>query len=157
MTRCAKINLENGHVEGVIMADAENDPHPDGFLLVQLADDQDVNPDWMYVDGVFVAPPAPEPVVVVPQSITRRQCAMMMFSMQMISGSDAIAMTQTGTPPAAVQAYLDTLPEPQRTMAIMDFAATDYYRENPLLLALMQANNMTEDQVDTFFIEAAKL
>lgn len=98
-----------------------------------------------------------EPVSTVPESITRRQCAMMMFSLQMISGAEAIAMTQSGIPPAAVQAYLDTLPEPQRTMATMDFAAMNYFRENPLLLALMAANNMTEQQVDEFFIAAAAL
>lgn len=108
----------------------------------------------MYVAQV---PPDPEPVNPVPDSITRRQCAMMMFSLQMISGPEAIAMTQSGIPPFAVQQYLDTLPEPQRTFAIMDFAATNYYRSNPLLLSLMQINNMTEQQVDEFFIGAAQL
>jgi len=95
--------------------------------------------------------------VSVPMSITRRQCAMMMFSMQMISGPEAIAMTQSGVPPYAVQQYLDTLPEPQRTMATIDFAATDYYRDNPLLISLMEINNMTTAQVDEFFISAAAL
>lgn len=95
--------------------------------------------------------------MLVPESITRRQCAMMMFSTQMITGPEAVAMTQSGIPPAAVQAYLDTMPEPDRTMAIMDFAASSYYRENPLLLALMIANNMTEEDVDNFFIAAGKL
>lgn len=93
----------------------------------------------------------------VPKSITRRQCAMMMFSMQMISGPEAIAMTQSGIPPYAVQQYLDTLPEPQRTMATIDFAAMEYYRENPLLLALMAVNNMSEQQLDEFFLGAAQL
>lgn len=93
----------------------------------------------------------------VPSVITRRQCAMLMFNMGMISGPEAIAMTQSGIPPTSVQAYLDTLPEPQRTMAIMDFAAANYYRDNPLLLTLMSTNNMTKEQVDEFFITAANL
>lgn len=94
---------------------------------------------------------------VVPSVLTRRQCAMMMFNMQMISGAEAIAMTQSGVPPAAVQSYLDALQEPDRTLATIDFAATSYYRSNPLLIALMNANNMTEQQVDEFFIAAAQL
>ena len=92
----------------------------------------------------------------VPASITRRQCAIRMLEMAMISGSEAIAMTQSGVPPAAVAAYLTTLPEPDRTLATIDFAAMNYYRDNPLLAALMVANNMSEEDVDTFFIEAGK-
>lgn len=121
----------------------------------------DVAPFQPYVDAwlqkkneIDNPPPSPPSV---PDSITRRQCAMMMFSLQMISGPEAIAMTQSGIPPAAIQGYLDTLPEPQRTMATMDFAATNYFRNNPLLAALMAANNMTEEQVDQFFISAAML
>lgn len=92
----------------------------------------------------------------VPASITRRQCAIRMLEMAMISGSEAIAMTQSGVPPAAVTAYLATLPEPDRTLATIDFAAMTYYRDNPLLTALMVANNMSESDVDAFFIEAGK-
>ncbi len=95
--------------------------------------------------------------VQVPASITRRQCSLMLFSLQMITSAEAIAMTQTGTPPAAIQTYLDTLPEPQRTMATVDFAAVEYLRDNPLLAAMAQINGMTESQLDGFFIEAAKL
>lgn len=93
----------------------------------------------------------------VPASITRRQCAMQLFSLQMITGEEAIAMTQTGAPPASVMAYINTLTEPQQTMAVMDFAATNYFRDNALLLALMEANNMSSDDVDNFFIAAAVL
>lgn len=98
-------------------------------------------------------PPSPE----VPAQITRRQCAMMMLSQNMITGQEAILMTQSGIPPANVQTYFDAMPEPQRTMAIIDFAATNYYRNNPLLSDLMLANGMTEQQVDQFFIDAAAL
>lgn len=93
----------------------------------------------------------------VPPLITRRQCARQLLVMQMISGPEAIAMTQSGVPPASVQTYLDTLPEPDRTLATIDFAADNYYRDNALLAALMVANNMTSTQVDDFFIAAAAL
>lgn len=117
----------------------------------------DVIDGWKAAKAAVLPPPDPEPENPVPESITRRQCAMIMFSMGMISGPEAIAMTQSGIPPAAVQAYLDTLPEPQRTMATMDFAASNYFRDNQLLDALMAANNMTDQQVDEFFVAAAQL
>ena len=98
----------------------------------------------------------PQPVAV-PFSITRRQCAMQLFKQQIISGGDAISMTQTGVPPAAIQAYFDTLPEPDRTIAIMDFAAVDYYRNNPLINSIMTINNMSSEDVDNFFIAASEL
>jgi hypothetical protein len=93
----------------------------------------------------------------VPGVITRRQCAKQLLTLGMITGQEAIDMTQMGKPPASVQAYLDQLPEPDRTMATIDFAADTYYRDNPLLTALMSANGMTEEQVDDYFIAAADL
>lgn len=100
-----------------------------------------------------VEPPTPY----VPSQITRRQCARQLLADGMISASEAIAMTQTGQPPAAVLATFDALPEPDRTYAIIDFAADIYMRDNPLLHALMLANNMTDDQVDRFFVAAEQL
>lgn len=93
----------------------------------------------------------------VPASITRRQCAKQLLVLGMISAQEAIDMTQSGKPPAMVQAYLDNMPEPDRTFATIDFAADTYLRSNPLLAALMAANGMTEQQVDEYFIAAAQL
>lgn len=92
-----------------------------------------------------------------PESITRRQCAKQLLALGMISSDEAIAMTRNGTPPAIVQAYLDNMQEPDRTSAIIDFAADTYLRSNPLLLALMAANGMTEKQVNEYFIAASQL
>lgn len=102
----------------------------------------------------YVPPPPPKPFV--PESITRRQCARQLLIVGMITGDEAIAMTQSGIPPASVQAYLNTLSEPDKTLATIDFAADNYYRNNPLLAALMVANNMSDEQVDDFFREASK-
>lgn len=131
----------------------------DGNYLVSLDGIESYGFGWLYdaAANAFVAPIPPEPEPVVPEHITRRQCAMQLFTLNMITSEEAISMTQTGTPPASVMAYIDTLEEPQRTMAIMDFAATNYYRDNPLLAALMTANGMTDAQVDKFFIAASAL
>lgn len=92
----------------------------------------------------------------VPQEITRSQCAMQLFTLGMISGEEAIAMTQTGVPPAAVQSYLNTLPATDKVKATIGFAAASYHRDNPVLLALMEANDLDSDQIDDFFIAASQ-
>lgn len=101
--------------------------------------------------------PQPPPEPEIPYSITRRQCALQLLSIGTITGPEAVSMTKDGTPPPSVQAYINNLPEDQRYLAEIDFAATFYLRDNPLLLALMAANNMDSEQVDAFFIAADKL
>lgn len=151
----AIIDADNKAVNFIVWDGVSAYAPPEGCTLVLIPEGVTYGYGWTWNGAVFEQPDPPAPVV--PDSITRRQCAMMMFSLQMISGPEAIAMTQTGTPPYAVQQYLDTLPEPQRTFAIMDFAATNYFRDNPLLFSLMTINNMTEQQVDEFFVGAAQL
>ena len=128
---------------------------PDGHTAVEIPLGTSYGYGWSW-DGMKLVEPVVPNSIIVPESITRRQCAMQLFSVGMITGDEGIAMTQSGIPPIAVQAYLATLPEPDLTMAMMDFAATSYFRDNPLLAALMTANNMTDEQVDQFFIEASK-
>lgn len=118
-----------------------NDPHPIGSLY---------NP----TTGEFTRPSID---VIIPESITRRQCAKLLFNMQLITGSEALSMTQSGIPPAAIMTYIDNMQEPDKTNALLDFAADTYVRNNPLLLTLAQVNNMNESDMDQFFIAAAQL
>lgn len=98
-----------------------------------------------------------EPPPTVPKSITRRQCALQLKALQMISAQEAIDMTRSGVPPAAVAAYFATLSDDDRVLAEIDFAAMNYFRDNPLIETLMTANGMTTEQTDQFFIAAAQL
>jgi hypothetical protein len=93
----------------------------------------------------------------VPESITRRQCALELHKRGMISAAEALAMTKDGTPPAAVMEVFNALPEESRVMALIDFAATAYYRANQLIPEFMTAKGMSAADVDQFFIAAAKL
>jgi hypothetical protein len=93
----------------------------------------------------------------VPKSITRRQCALQLLAMQMITAEEALAITKDGTPPAAVDAVFANMPADQALLARIDFAAVGYYRDNPLITTMMQANGMTPEQIDQFFIAAAQL
>jgi hypothetical protein len=66
-------------------------------------------------------------------------------------------MTRNGIPPASVMSYIEALPSEQQVVAQIDFAADNYYRNNTLLNAMMNANGWNENDIDNFFIEAAKL
>jgi hypothetical protein len=109
---------------------------------------------WGVVSEFVPPPPAPP---VVPESITRRQCALQLLAMGMITGPEAVAMTRDGTPPAMVQAYIDALPEAEKYRAEIDFAAVAYFRANPLLESIMAASGSTPEQLDQFFVAAAAL
>lgn len=99
--------------------------------------------------------PLPPPV---PESITRRQCALQLLAINQITAQEALDMTKTAAVPAAIAAIFDGqvasgkwTPE-QRIRAEIDFAATNYYRSNSLL-GLM---GLTEQEIDGFFIAAVE-
>lgn len=138
--------------------------HPDFGPIPFTADPDDVEAHGRDLYARAVAgdfgpigtyePPAPPPPVV-PAEISRRQCAAEMFARGLISGSEAVAMTTTATPPGLVEAMLAALPDPEQTFARIDFGAANYARENPLLNALMIGTGASQADIDTFFIAAA--
>lgn len=93
----------------------------------------------------------------VPASITRRQCARAMFMQGLITGPEALAMTQNGTPPALVETMLTAMPDDAEVLARIDFAADTYMRSNPLLVALMEGTGADAAAIDAFFIAAGAL
>lgn len=96
------------------------------------------------------------PVVLpVPATITRRQCAKAMLARSLISGAEALAMTQTGAMPAMVSALVTGAPD--ETLIRIDFAADTYERANPLLNQLMTGAGYGTAEIDDFFREAAGL
>jgi hypothetical protein len=101
----------------------------------------------------YVAPADPDP-----KEISRRQCAAELFGRSLITGQEAVAMTATATPPAAISAIFATLAEPARTFALIDFAAGSYLRDNPTFLLVLSAflPSATSDDVAGFFRAAAK-
>jgi len=98
----------------------------------------------------YVPPPPP-----VPQSITRRQCAIELRERQLITPSEALNMTRTGIPPAMIQSIFDSMSENDRILAETDFAADTYMRTNPLLIQIMTASGATEEEIDDFYRSAA--
>ena len=98
----------------------------------------------------YIPPPPP-----VPQSITRRQCAVELRERQLIAPSEALNMTKTATPPAMIQIIFDTMTDNDKILAETDFAADNYMRTNPLLIQIMTSSGATEEEIDDFFRSAS--
>jgi hypothetical protein len=98
---------------------------------------------------------APPPIV--PQEITRRQCAKQLRIIGFITPGESVVMIKTATEPTAVAALIAALPAEQQDNAHEDFGADTYRRDNPLLNGLMQAAGKTPEDIDQFFIDAAQL
>lgn len=97
--------------------------------------------------------PVPPPEV--PESITRRQCALQLLAMGQITPEEALAMTKYGDMPAAIHAIIEANLKDvnARIRAEIDFAAANYYRDNELLGMM----GLTSEQLDGFFIAASQI
>ena len=98
----------------------------------------------------YVPPPPP-----VPQSITRRQCAIELRERTLITPQEALAMTKYGDVPAMVANYFQSMSNTDIIKAETDFAADTYLRSNPLLIQVMTASGANTQQIDDFFRSAA--
>lgn len=92
----------------------------------------------------------------VPQSITRRQCAIELRERSIISSQEALNMTKYGDVPSLVQQLLSQMNDADRIKAETDFAANTYMRSNPLLISVMTEAGSTEEEIDQFFRDASK-
>ena len=98
---------------------------------------EDFNPDRMgeyrLVEGVWVIPP--------PQSVSRFQARMALRGAGLFDAVEAM-MANPATPIAAVEAWQ---------------AAQEFRRQSPTILAMAQALNLTEQQLDDLFIAAGQI
>lgn len=76
-----------------------------------------------------------------------------------ITKEDALSAVQSGFIPAPIQQFIDSITDPDdKFNATMLFAgATTYYRQHHYTELFGIAFGLTPEQVDTFWIEAAKL
>lgn len=115
-----------------------------GVTEEEIADD---DPELV----LFMAPSLQVP------TISRRQFFQQAANANIISEEDALAAVTTGTLPAAVTAFIDELPTDQRFGAKMLFSVNEFERASPLANLFGTAIGMTDEQVDTFFMQASKL
>ena len=93
---------------------------------------------------VLVAPRAPHEPTPVPRAVTARQAKR--------------ALLAAGVTDADVEAVLDTLPEPIRSQARIDWReSSEFVRSNPTLVALAPMLGITAAEVDQLFIAAQRL
>lgn len=107
---------------------------------------------YTLVEWLMEEPPPP-----VPDSITRRQCALMLHEAGLITIEEALDMAKIAAVPAAIGVLFANLAPPDQIRAEIDFAATTYYRSNPLIVDMMQSAGFTSEMTDAFFIAAAQL
>ena len=98
----------------------------------------------------YVPPPPP-----IPQSITRRQCAIELRERTLITPQEALAMTKYGDVPLMISNYFQSMSNTDIIKAETDFAADTYLRSNPLLIQVMTASGANTQQIDDFFRSAA--
>lgn len=101
----------------------------------------------------YIAPPEP-----IPDLISRRQFFQQLAAMEMISNADALAAMQRGVIPAPLQTIIDTLPEENQFESQMLIVGADSFnRTHPLTETVRLAMQWTEEQRDSFWLEASKL
>lgn len=132
--------IESGVITNVVLGDeAWAAAHPDA---VQLPDDSRAGPGWAWVNGAAVEPPPPPPVV--PDKVTKRQARQ--------------AMVKAGIAWAAVQAKIDAMAEPQRSLTQSWWDdSNDYERHNATLVAMATQLGLDSAALDALFILAASL
>lgn len=106
-----------------------------------------------YIDdggGNWIAPdPVPDPI---PHEVSRYQIMTGLAVAGWITEQEALDALETGARPAAVEGVIVALPEDQRFAARMKWAGfRAAYRDDPLVLALAQAEGKTPGEVDDFF------
>lgn len=99
----------------------------------------------------YVTPPPP-----VPQSITRRQCAIELRERTMITAQEALNMTKYGDVPTMISQLFAQMADEDKIKAETDFAADTYMRTNPLLISIMTQSGSTEEDIDQFFRDASE-
>lgn len=126
--RKALIRNSDGLVENIIEADEDFVP-PNSYAL-RPAEAADIGHTWN--GSEFVAPPPPVPPLPAPLSARQIRLALAMNGLL-----------------ANVDSAIATLPEPNRTLAKIEWEyATQFKRDNPMLLQIGAAIGLSAEQID---------
>lgn len=133
-------HIKDGVVINLILADADVDAPPEeGTVLVNVDAGSPPPIGSTYEGGVFTPPYVPPPPVVVPDSVTPRQVRLLLLGQGLLDQVEAMIQTQ------------------DRATKITWQFASEFRRDDPLLVGLAANLGLTNEQIDQFFIAAAEL
>lgn len=136
MPRCAVVG-SNNTVVNVIVATPGVDTPPSGTTLVVS---ETAGIGWVWNGTTFSGPNPPTPTgPIVPQSITPRQCRLLLLQQGLLSTVEAMIAQQ------------------DEAKRITWEYALEFRRDDPLLTQLATNLGLTSQQIDEFFIAASNL
>lgn len=117
------------------------------WITIDVSDEEAsiLKEGYQYIDGVWLAPPYVEPVIEVPQTISK-----MKLRMQLIL---------SGIPLSSIYAAIEQIPDSvQKEIVLTKWEhAVTFDRTDETLNGMAQMLGMTQEQLDTIFIEGNKL
>lgn len=95
----------------------------------------------------------PEPPPPVPVSISRREFYQGLAAAEKITKDEALAAIKTGTIPGALQVMIDSMTDEDAAFKAecLLAGASDFERDNPLVMIFAIKEGMTEKEVDDFW------
>lgn len=160
MQRCAIVDLDSGAVVNAIEYDDAPQGVPPGMTgnLIAIAHDS-AGPGWRYEAGALIAPePAPPTPPPVPAVISDRQFFQLLALRGHITPEEAKAALGTGTIPAVLQDFVDTLTGTVKFDAECKLiGATQFVRSSATTMAFAAALEKDAAWLDAFWREAAAL
>lgn len=135
--------IKNNLVENVVLVAEDSTWAPVGFTLVDVTDRPEIGPGWKHINSVFIIPDVENPPVVF-QEITPRQVRLGLLSI--------------GVSLAAIDAAIDSLDEPQRSVAQIDWKyAIAFKRDNPLVQTIGAMLGKTAAEIDQLWLYSETL
>ena len=121
------------------------------FVFEQMAFRHAINT----MQKVSRLPPEPPPV---PESISDRQFFHVLAKRGLITQDEALQAVKTGDLPAALEAYVASMPDDQEfDVRMLLEGGTEFRRDHPLTAAFGAFFGMIPAQIDELFIEGAQI
>ena len=146
--------IESGVVREITEIDPAGRFHPS---IVWEPCGADVREGWTFDGKDFAAPEPVEPVVPVPQSITKRQLLLGLMSDQWITPAEAEAWADNTALPGPINDVINAMPAEQQPAArITAKTMSVAERDNPLFRAAAQAAmpEASEEDIDAALDQA---
>ena len=142
--------IRNGIVENI----ASSKP-PAGWSIPGMSV---IESDTAKIGDIYAGTSFTTPAAFVPKALSRRQFIIGMLNEGFITSAEADALSATGAIPTPFAAVVSQLPAQQQVAARVTIrTATEFYRDNALILAGLSVVGATTTQLDDFFRKYAQV